>query len=568
MSAVAQDPSAGGPPAPAPTQSAPTQEKMMALFAIRARNDHDAMRIYAAVLAGVMGLFMISHLLSSLGRKSGFGRLMVTATQPFASLKRVLLSNVPGAPSLGHATIFAAYLGLNVGFVFVYTDDSVLPLRLIVAARTGWLAVANICLTVFLSLKNTPLGYLTGWSYERLNSLHRVTGLTTFVLVVVHAASYSSFFLDQQNAARLRFTDEIFGMVAGFGLLMVVTIALTLQCRRYELFYVLHVFFFVVSLVFICLHHPTAAERVIIAIGLAAGMWFLDRLVRASRLVYHSINNMATLTPLPNGGTRVVLSKRLLGGKSGEHAFLWIPGIRWLETHPFTIVNTDPLEFVIAAQDGFTRNLHQYALRNPGATLKASVEGPYGQIPNPAKYDKVLLFAGGSGASFAFGSALQLLRGCEALAKRDFTLIWVMRHSAVLEWFSDHLETIVHAQGFRVSIYVTGKTELEKMSSGDRAILTAASDRSEEALTLEASLESTSPAGLSRDHTHGLPVHYGRPDVSDIIARTVEGIASDQNLLVMGCGPAGLLREVRKSATSRMDYKGPRISLHSEQFGW
>ncbi|KAF5007524.1 hypothetical protein FDECE_6147, partial [Fusarium decemcellulare] len=352
MSAVAQDPSSGGPPASAPTQSAPTQEQMMALFAIRARNDHDAMRIYAAVLSGVIGLFMISHLLSCLGRKSGLGQFMATATRPFVSLKRVLLSKVIGAPSLGHAAVFAAYLGLNVGIIFVYTDDSVLPLRMIVAARTGWLTVANICLTVFLSLKNTPLGYLTGWSYERLNSLHRVTGLTTFVLVVVHAASYSSFFLDQQNAARLRVTEEIYGIVAGFMLLMVVTVALTLQRRRYELFYVLHVFFFVVSLVFICLHHPTAAERVIIAIGLAAGMWFLDRIVRASRLVYYSINNTATLTPLPNGGTRVVLSKRLLGGRSGEHAFLWIPGIRWLETHPFTIANTEPLEFVIAAQDG------------------------------------------------------------------------------------------------------------------------------------------------------------------------------------------------------------------------
>ncbi|KAF4460245.1 ferric reductase like transmembrane component [Fusarium albosuccineum] len=567
MSAVAQDPSAGGPPTPAPTQSAPTQEQMMALFAIRVRNDHDAMRIYAAVLAGVMGLFIISHLLSSLGRKSGFGRFMAIATRPFVSLKRLLLSKVLGAPSLGHAAVFLAYLGLNVGFIFVFIDDSVLPLRMIVAARTGWLAVANICLTVFLSLKNTPLGYLTGWSYERLNSLHRVTVLTTFVLVVVHAASYSSFFLDQQNAARLRVNEEIYGIVAGFTLLMVVTVALTLQRRRYELFYVLHVFFFVASLVFICLHHPTATERVVIAIGVAAGMWFLDRLVRASRLAYHSINNTATLTPLPNGGTRVVLSKRLLGGRSGEHAFLWIPGIRWLETHPFTVVNTEPLEFVIAAQDGFTRDLHQYATKNPGAVLRASVEGPYGQIPNPAQYNKALLFAGGSGASFAFGSALQLLRDFEVSAKRDVTLIWVLRHSGVLGWFSDHLETIAHAQGFRISIYITGQTELEKMSLGDRAVLTA-SDRSEEALTLEASLEGASSAGLSRYLTHGVPVHYGRPDVGDVIARTVEGMASDQNLLIMGCGPAGLLREVRKSATSRMGHRGPRVSLHSEQFGW
>ncbi|KAF5011853.1 hypothetical protein FDECE_2059, partial [Fusarium decemcellulare] len=222
---------------------------------------------------------------------------------------------------------------------------------------------------------------------------------------------------------------------------------------------------------------------------------------------------------------------------------------------------------VIAAQDGFTRDLHRYASKNPGAILRASVEGPYGQIPDPAQYDKVLLFADGSGASFAFGSALQQLRKLEVSAKRDVTLIWVMRNSAILGWFSDHLETMARAQGFRVSIYITGQTELEKMSLGDRAIL-AASDRSEEALALEASLERTSSAALSRDFTHGVPIHYGRPDVGDVITRTVEGMASEHNLLVMGGGPAGLLREVRKSATSRMGHKGPRISLHSEQFGW
>lgn len=355
---------------------------------------------------------------------------------------------IPGVPSLGHGTLLLAYLGLNVGFIFVYTDTSFLPLRNVVAARTGWyvfspymssrgaltnnigrLAVANIVLTVFFSLKNTPLGYLTGVSYERLNILHRISGLTTFLLVVVHAASYSSVFLDQQNAARLRVREEIFGIVAGFSLLVVVMAALTLQRRRYELFYVLHVVFFVVSLVFISLHHPTAAERVIIAMGLAAGMWFLDRLVRASRLVYHGINNTATLQPLPNGGTRVILNKRLLGANPGEHTFLWIPGIRRFETHPFTIARTEPLEFVVASQDGFTRDLHQYASKNPGAILRASVEGPYGQIPDPARYDRVVIFAGGSGGSFAFGSALRLLQASEDSDKRDVTLVWSMRSS-------------------------------------------------------------------------------------------------------------------------------------------
>lgn len=47
---------------------------------------------------------------------------------------------VRGAPSLGHVILFATYVGLNVGFMFVYIDDSVLSLHVIIAARTGWYA--------------------------------------------------------------------------------------------------------------------------------------------------------------------------------------------------------------------------------------------------------------------------------------------------------------------------------------------------------------------------------------------------------------------------------------------
>ncbi|KAJ4317700.1 hypothetical protein N0V84_007219 [Fusarium piperis] len=539
---------------------------MMAIFAIRAGNDHDALRLYAAVLSGFMGLFIISHLLKLLGRNNGFGRSLAAISRPFrfltTSLEKLILVKVPGAPSLGHAAVFLGYLALNVGFIFVYVDDSILSLHVIVAARTGWLAVGNLCLTVFLSLKNTPLGFLAGWSYERLNSFHRVSGMMTFLLVVVHAASYSSFFLDQQNAARLRFREEIFGIVAGFTLLVVVSAALTLQRRRYELFYVLHVIFFIVSLVFISLHHPTAAERVIIAIGLAAGMWGFDRLVRASRLVYHSINNTATLQPLANGGTRVTLNKGLVGGKSGQHAFLWIPGIRLLETHPFTIASMKPMEFVVDSHDGFTRDLHEYAMANPGAVLKASVEGPYGQVPEPADYDKVLIFAGGSGATFGFGTALQLLRDFEASVPKDVTLVWTMRDPALLEWFSAHLNTLTHAPGFRVLVYITGQTELKKLESNDRT-----TDRSDGALMSEDSLETASARGQS-GFTHGAPVNYGRPNVDDTVAQAVDGMATNSRVLVMGCGPNGLLQEVRKSTTSRMVADGPRVSLYFEQFGW
>jgi hypothetical protein len=50
------------------------------------------------------------------------------------------------------------------------------------------MAVINLAFTFFLALKNTPLSFLAGSSYEKLNVLHRWTGRTTFVFLIIHVS--------------------------------------------------------------------------------------------------------------------------------------------------------------------------------------------------------------------------------------------------------------------------------------------------------------------------------------------------------------------------------------------
>ncbi|TVY60318.1 hypothetical protein Focb16_v003915 [Fusarium oxysporum f. sp. cubense] len=175
--------------------SAPPQTNWAPILAARAQNDRDAMKLYAAALSGLIAVFITFHTSTYLWRKTGL------AQGPFnysASIKSLLSRKVPIAPSLGHVLLYIIYFSLNFGFFFVKVDDSILALDYVLAARAGWLAVANLCLTVFLSLKITPLGFLTGWTYDRLNSLHRASGLMTSALVVTHAAMISAFYQDQQ----------------------------------------------------------------------------------------------------------------------------------------------------------------------------------------------------------------------------------------------------------------------------------------------------------------------------------------------------------------------------------
>jgi len=159
-------------------------------------------------------------------------------------------------------------------------------------------------------------------------------------------------------------------------------------------------------------------------------MWACDRILRGCRIIWYCFGNYATINPLPHGGTQIILNRSPFGAVPGSHLFLWIPSIRLVETHPFTIVSSSvsTLELVVAAYDGFTNDLHQYAKKNPGASLRASVDGPYGTIPNLAKSaDKAILIAGGSGATYTFGIALEMLKNLGDSTKTTIEFIWAVK---------------------------------------------------------------------------------------------------------------------------------------------
>lgn len=282
--------------------------------------------------------------------------------------------------------------------------------------------------SVFLALKNTPLAWLTAWSYERLNVLHRYAGGFAVLHMIIHACTYSAFFAGANEGYLLTGVTIQYGIVAGSCFFLMGITALTIRRWWYEAFYYTHVVLFIVALVMIGLHQPVMQDGFVVMVVLSASLWVLDRLIRISRLALYSTNNSVTLTPLSNGGTRVTLAKAPIGALSGKHCFLWIPSIRKFETHPFTIAAMDPLEFVVTAHDGFTKDLHQRASENPGVTLKASAEGSYGTSPKPTNFDKVVLVAGGTGASFTFGVALNVLKQLKGTNKTQIIFIWTVRH--------------------------------------------------------------------------------------------------------------------------------------------
>lgn len=267
------------------------------------------------------------------------------------------------------------------------------------------------------------------WSHERLNWLHQVAGHAALIHMLAHSASYTRYFCHiNHNCQRLLELNDVFGTVAGCSFVVIVFAAVVIRRWWYEAFYYVHVSFWVVAIVCVFLHQPSAEKGFWKVVVFTAGLWVLDRLIRLARLLVTSSNNNnnATVYPLPRGGTRIVFGKGPALAAPGQHAFVWMPGIRKLETHPFTIVALNPAEFVVASYDGFTKDLHDYAVEHPGAVLKASLDGPYGAVPDMRLYDCVVLVAGGSGASFTFATVLGLLRNKRVEIEQRVVFVWVV----------------------------------------------------------------------------------------------------------------------------------------------
>ncbi|KAI1465918.1 ferric reductase NAD binding domain-containing protein [Daldinia caldariorum] len=555
---------------------------------------------YAAGLSALIGVFIISHWLHLLAIRLGWSRKPIFL--PFVAIARVsrrtFIQSLPGFTSVGHAVLVTAYVALNVLFSFYNVDYSKAT---DLCARFGWMATGNMVLVVFLALKNTPLAIFTAYSYERLNVLHQTAGYTTLLYTILHAAIYTAYFFKEGMVYILRLDIVTAGIILGFALLFSVLAGMTLRHIKYELFYVIHVALFVVIVVTLGLHRPNFnPDRTLYATVIIGALWFADRLIRFCRLVYNSINNEANVYALPNGGTRIVLKKPLLRARPGKHCYVWLPRIRAFETHPFTIVANEPMELVINTYSGFTKALHKYALKNPGASLKVSVEGPYGTLPDPMDFDRVVLVAGGSGATFTFGMAADMLARMSENSKQRIDFIWAVKGHENLSWFTQHLQNLsnhVHAPKIALKLHLTrfapsssinrddsierrstsvasadmkpsnlerGNDNFAISGPGSSAVTRYESDKDEK--DMEAMRHQEIPSAATS--TTMLPIVHGRPDTEAEIRAAVESLSNDQRVLIAACGPSSLTKIVRDIGASYIKVDGPAVEVHCEQFGW
>ncbi|PNY26355.1 ferric reductase transmembrane component [Tolypocladium capitatum] len=534
----------------------------------RTRLNEQSTLAFIAFMLAIAAVFITLHWVRRYGRRPQDVQGEAGKPSALASFSRrirsVSLRRAPGLPSVGHAGLVGLYVAINITIALTNLDNDNMSMILNVASRTGWLAMANMVVVIILALKNTPLSFLIAWSHERLNIFHQVAGYATVVHVIVHASCYFAYLILQSgHPDTLQRKGTISGMVAWLSFVLLGFGGAVIRRRWYELFYYMHISLWIIAIVTVGFHQPNLKSKFIVATFLAGGIWVLDRLIRLARLVLYSTNNSVQLTPLPNGGTRVTLTKPPVGAASGTHCFLWIPKIRSCETHPFTIAAVDPLEFIVASYDGFTSDLRRYAVSHPGAFLRASVEGPYGAIPDPAEYYTVVMVAGGSGASFTFGVALDMLRRLPSDASKQIVFIWAVKHSASLDWFSSHLITLRNDGRVSSKLFVTRQPQPEMASpmSGSnpkQCVVVTESEMGPEKAVASPSASQSSSISIDSEKSpspsemeastgpteadwpnsiHGIPITYERPDVTALIRSAVDETPASRRVLVLSCGP-------------------------------
>ncbi|KAL8757724.1 MAG: hypothetical protein Q9199_002011 [Rusavskia elegans] len=462
-------------------------------------------------------------------------------------------------PSNGTNLLVLALLGLQVFYVFYRMPLSV-PMLFVFADRTSLLFVANLPLLYLFAAKNQPIKFLTGYSYESLNILHRRLGEVMCLLALIHSAGMVGVWYSILRPVGLGLAQFLLikiillgiGALVAYELLYFTSLG-SFRQRWYELFLVLHVSLQIVALVLLWFHHHGSRPYV----GIALAIFLVDRLVYRMGLKVESLE--ASLEVTQDHGTVLLRTlipleqkhrflKRLVGKgvtkgwTATEHIFLTVPALsrkHVIQAHPFTIASKAPqiadlkaeLNLIVRAQDGFSGDLLRYARSH--TSVKVRLDGPYGSqngLHMLEQCDISIVVAGGSGIAVALplvwaahrSHCVNDLEICEDMKSAPRTiLIWVVREESHTSW--------------------VGLSEIQDLrDSGVEVIIpppTAA---------------------------------YGKPDVSRLIESCVVSAATSNGHARIGLvcsGPDGMNREVRNSCASFLA-GGYDIDVEIEKFGW
>ncbi|KAL6691651.1 hypothetical protein J3F84DRAFT_386096 [Trichoderma pleuroticola] len=482
--------------------------------------------------------------------------------------------------------------------------------------RNAWVTLTQLPMLFLLSTKVNIVGFLIGTSHERLNWLHRWVARTMFVTCTVHGFN---FWTEWVRADFVELELDAMPMVKyGLGawailLWNVVVGFVPIRRLAYELWVLQHVASSIVMLVLVYLHIPTNARFLF---WLAVSILVFDRAARWALLLWQNLRVKAggsacqgrrrvghqILARAVGDSTTVVTIKDVhFDWAAGQHIYLWIPRLGPLEAHPYTIACARKMEgtcccnsvqLILRKHKGFSKRIHDYASKNPEASLIGFLSGPYGTPPRWDIYETMVLIGASTGASFT----LPLL---EAAAQADSVgcvkrveVLLVARTFKEIEYYVQRAqkagESLIQ-KGVVVNVHVaitnsalgTDGLPLSRNDSSASAASNTSSDLDEDIKDAGKSCccdnkDSSAATSSEKAPPSSLPVireYTTRPSIEQLIRQPVEAAYGETAVVVCG-GPeivASTRNCVSRLSDERAVHKGTGaqgIYLHVEEYSF
>lgn len=435
--------------------------------------------------------------------------------------------------------------------------------------RIGAIAISQLPLQYMLALKNlNPIAFVLRSSHEEINRFHRSLGRIIYCLLMCHALLYINFFVEKSLLLE-KLTSSRAVQTGILGIMSMDALTITawkaIRTYSYRLFFITHLAVAMLIPPLIWFHAHSARTFLVEALAV-----FLVDII--ARKFDTTTTASATITAVPDTNllkiTAPIPASKLsrFTAHPGAHLLLQLPAVsrptqaplshaflvHEFLFNPFTVAAVDPdhSEATLVARHlrgPATTALKQLADRDGGGrSVSLMLEGPYGVSSvysslSSGEYDRVLLVAGGVGATYTLPLYRALVEDSGHRNSPKVQFVWAVRGEEELAWVAaeDGEEEKPLEQQPGVEIFITGG---------------AAAD---------GSVETVQEEGMELKEREAERV---RPD----LRRVVDGVfrlGQEESVAVVFCGPAGMGRELRGWVGGWVR-RGRVVFWHCESFEW
>ncbi|KAK9236986.1 ferric reductase NAD binding domain-containing protein [Lipomyces kononenkoae] len=473
-------------------------------------------------------------------------------------------------PTRWQSIVIFIFTALNITLLFVdmwtvpnntiYYTDALMRARNI-GDRAALLGMALFPLLFLFGGRNNVLMFFTGWSFETFNVFHRWIGRMMFINFAMHGWFFTYYYRhigEYKGESNFNYwkghilddKDNWLGIVA-ITLIGVILIQASYVLRHhwYEIFLVLHIAA-VVSYFATAWNH-VQSHGYMEYFYTSVAIWGFDRLIRIGRILLAGPLSKANVTVHGDAVYVAVKPAVHFQPKPGQYAFLYVLRHNFWESHPFSIMESrdNHYIFVAKAHKGLTRKIHKsVAKKNGNDLVSVWIEGPYGDSYPIARYETVLLIAGGIGITAVISYALDLKR---RNTQQHVILYWMVREQSSLSWVQDQLQELTEGGLIEINIYITGETEGIKEKIQSASENTSISDFSEKNQAV------VSPVQMNYNQ---------RPEIRSVVGDTVQN--AEGSVAVVSCGPGSLADECRKAVADNVDKGKWRVDYFEDAFSW